>query len=70
MAGILNVTQRVADDSCLYFETYVYRTVNDSAVAQNVKSAVVAGLNFYLGLDGNVTAQDVAADVRSPACPA
>jgi hypothetical protein len=55
----------VADESCLYFETYIYRTINDSAVAQDVKSAANAGLNYYLGLDGNVSAQQVAADVRS-----
>ena len=70
MAGVLNVTQHVADDSCLYFETYIYRTVNDSAVAQDVKSAAVAGLNYYLGLDGNVSAQQIMADVRSATSPA
>ena len=64
VAGILNVADHVADDSCLYFESYVFRTVNESSVANAVKAAAIAGLSYYIGLNSSATPQQIADQVR------
>ncbi len=63
-AGILNVAEHVSDDTCLYFENYIFRTINESAVANDVKSAALTGLTFYLGLESGATPQQIAYEVR------
>ena len=47
----------MSDDTCLYFENYIFRTINQSDVANAVKSAAVTGMTFYLGLQSGATPQ-------------
>ena len=66
IAGVYHSAQSVSDDTCLYLENFAFRVANSSHLDATTKAQVTLGFEYYLGLDGNTTAEDIAGEVRSP----
>ena len=64
IAGLYHSAEGVSSDTCLYIENFAYRVANSSHLNATTKAQVTLGFDYYLGLDGNTTAEDIAAEVR------
>ncbi len=64
LAGAYHGAESVASDTCLYVENFAYRIATGSKLNATTKSQVTMGFDYYLGRDGNTTAEQIAADVR------
>ena len=62
-AGLYHSAQSVSDDTCLYLENFAYRVANSSHLDATTKAQVTTGFDYYLGLDGNTTAEEIAGEV-------
>ena len=66
----MHSAERVAGDTCLYAERYIFKVVNNTAsLPANRKAQAAAALNYYFGGAGNSTAEDVAVQVCFPDQP-
>ena len=54
----------MSDDTCLYIENFAFRVANSSHLDATTKTQVTQGFEYYLGLDGNTTAEEIAGEVR------
>lgn len=63
-AGLYHSAQSVSDDTCLYLENFAFRVANSSHLDAKTKAQVTQGFEYYLGLDGNTTAEQIAGEVR------
>ncbi len=63
-AGLYHSAQSISDDTCLYLENFAFRVASSSHLDATTKAQVTLGFEYYLGLDGNTTALQIAGDVR------
>lgn len=61
--------EKVAGDTCLYAERFVYKVLNDTAsLSVERKTMAEAAFNYYFG-STNTSIEDVATQVRASISP-
>ena len=63
LAGVYHGAESVAADTCLYVENFAYRVATSSHLNAMTKAQVTLGFDYYLGREGNTTAEELAAEV-------
>ena len=60
----MHIVEKVADDTCLYAEHYVYQVVNDTgSLSASNKVVANAAFSYYFGADGKTIAKEIASQV-------